>query len=300
MTSRYLIVAAVILAGSVAAWAQQKPFTPPQARKILSHLRAGHPRLVLTNERLAELKQLAKTDKLLAKSVGDVIKQADALARKPELVYHLVGPRLLSVSRDCVNRMYAYGLAWRWTGKKKYLDKARATMLAVGRVQGLAPAALPGHGRDDPRHGDRLRLVLRRTRRADPKDRPRGDRPTRARGRAATPTSTTPGGTKTASTGTRSATWACRSAPWPSPTPTPSRPGKSSRTPSPACPTPWAATPPTAPGARAPATGPTPPATPPTAWRPCKPPSARTSACRTSPAWTMPATSPSTRPARRG
>ena len=131
MTARCLTAAVVMLAAAACLWAQEKPAAAPSAVDILARLRPGHPRLVLTDQRLAELKKLAQTDKLLAKAVRDVIAHADALAAKGELVYHKIGPRLLSVSRDCVSRMYAYGLAWRWTGDEKYVAKARATMLAV-------------------------------------------------------------------------------------------------------------------------------------------------------------------------
>jgi hypothetical protein len=131
MTARFLTAAVVMLFAATCLWAQGMPPAAPKAANIPARLRPGHPRLVLTNERLDELKNLARTDKLLAKAVKDVIAQADSLAAKPELVYRKIGPRLLSVSRDCVNRMYAYGLAWRWTRDEKYVAKARATLLAV-------------------------------------------------------------------------------------------------------------------------------------------------------------------------
>ncbi len=131
MTARCLIAAIVMLSAASCLCANDKAPAAPKVTDILARLRPGHPRLVLTNQRLAELKKLAQTNTLLAKAVKDVIARADALAAKPELVYHKIGPRLLSVSRDCVNRMYSYGLAWRWTGDEKYVAKARGTMLAV-------------------------------------------------------------------------------------------------------------------------------------------------------------------------
>ena len=131
MTAQCLTALVVTLAAASCLCAKDQALAAPPAAEILSRLRQGHPRLVLTDQRLAELKKLARTDKLLAKAVKDVIAQADSLAAKPELAYRKIGPRLLSVSRDCVGRMYAYGLAWRWTGDEKYVAKARATMLAV-------------------------------------------------------------------------------------------------------------------------------------------------------------------------
>lgn len=103
----------------------------PAPTDALAGLVKAHPRLVLTDARLAELKKLAESDKLLAKAVGDVIKQADAVMGRPMLERKLVGPRLLSVSRECVGRIYALGLAWRWTGRQAYADKAGENLLAV-------------------------------------------------------------------------------------------------------------------------------------------------------------------------
>ena len=107
------------------------PVTVPAEADVLVTLVKAHPRLVLTDARLAELKALAQTDPLLAKGFADVLREADSLMNKPVLVHHLDGPRLLAVSRECVRRMYAFGLAWRWTGKRAYADKARENLLAV-------------------------------------------------------------------------------------------------------------------------------------------------------------------------
>jgi hypothetical protein len=120
--------------------ATTSPVTVPEAWGVLKTLVKEHPRLVLTDARLAELKTLAETDSLLAKGVADVIREADSLMNKPVLVHHLEGPRLLSVSRECVRRMYAFGLAWRWTGKQPYADKARENLLAVCSFEDWNPS----------------------------------------------------------------------------------------------------------------------------------------------------------------
>ena len=46
------------------------------------------------------------------------------------LTYRKIGPRLLRVSRACLSRMYALGLAWRLTGKEAYAEKAVENLLA--------------------------------------------------------------------------------------------------------------------------------------------------------------------------
>jgi len=49
----------------------------------------------------------------------------------PPLERKLIGPRLLFVSRKCLDRVYALAFAYRWTSEKKYADKAVENMLAV-------------------------------------------------------------------------------------------------------------------------------------------------------------------------
>jgi len=83
------------------------------------------------DQRRIELMKLAAKDPLLARCRDDALKAADAACKRPALKYQKTGPRLLSVSRECLKRTYALALAWRITGKQEYLDKARENLLAV-------------------------------------------------------------------------------------------------------------------------------------------------------------------------
>ncbi|MBE0535581.1 MAG: heparinase II/III family protein [Phycisphaerae bacterium] len=98
---------------------------------VLGTLREGHPRLMLTDEHLAGLKAAHAGDKALQRCVADTIARADGYMGRPAVVYKVVGPRLLSVSRELMNRVYALGLAYRWTGNRSYADKAVENMLAA-------------------------------------------------------------------------------------------------------------------------------------------------------------------------
>lgn len=89
------------------------------------------PQLILTDTRLAELKEQAKTDAVLQRYVSDVLKRADEFLGAKPLERVLVGPRLLFVSRDMLARTYALGLAYRWTGDKKYFDAETKNLAAV-------------------------------------------------------------------------------------------------------------------------------------------------------------------------
>jgi hypothetical protein len=103
----------------------------PDPETFLSTLDTTHPRLILKDDRLAELKIIWETDLELKKIVSDVLTEADRLIGKAPLEHKLVGPRLLSVSRDALDRIYHFGMAYRWTGRSKYLDADRDILLTV-------------------------------------------------------------------------------------------------------------------------------------------------------------------------
>jgi len=130
MAMKLLLLAALTTALCTSAASAASP-APPSAETVLKTLVKAHPRLMLTDSRLAELKTLAKTDATLVRYVRDVIRTADRDLKKPMLVHKLQGPRLLSISRECLSRVYSLGLAWRWTGKPVYADKIRDNLLAV-------------------------------------------------------------------------------------------------------------------------------------------------------------------------
>ena len=113
----------------------------PDPSTVLDNLRQGHPRLIMTDERLANLKQQAETDTLLQDYVAQVLQQADEAAEKPPLEYSIPdGVRLLGVARDCVDRVYKLGVAWRWTGDRKYLEKGIDAILRASQFKDWNPS----------------------------------------------------------------------------------------------------------------------------------------------------------------
>ena len=120
---------ALLLAGLlVCPAAAQDPAT---GEDVISRLQPEHPRLILTEKRLRDLRLLSTTDELLAKAVADVRARADAYLEAAPLEHELQGPRLLHVSRECLARVYALGLAWRWTNYRQYLERAQENLLTV-------------------------------------------------------------------------------------------------------------------------------------------------------------------------
>lgn len=98
---------------------------------MLRTLQLHHPRLLLTDIRLQELKAQHETDETLQRFVRDVARQADDYARQPMLQRELIGPRLLHVSRAALQRVYALAFMYRWTGEVRYADKAIENLRAV-------------------------------------------------------------------------------------------------------------------------------------------------------------------------
>ena len=124
------------VAWAVLALAILAPFAPANEvamdpATVLDSLDPQHPRLMLKDDRLRELKERAKSDAILARYVEQVLARADRYLEKTPPVYDKRGPRLLHVSRDAVYRVYHLGLAWRWTGDDKYAAKAVEVLLAV-------------------------------------------------------------------------------------------------------------------------------------------------------------------------
>lgn len=116
---------AVLLAGFSHAH-HDKESTP-----ILDTLEAKHPRLMLKESALQDLKQRAQSDVVLQGLILGVIGKADDCLDKPLLTYTKRGPRLLHVSKACLERIYELGVAWRWTGDAKYAQKIEENLLAV-------------------------------------------------------------------------------------------------------------------------------------------------------------------------
>lgn len=98
---------------------------------ILSTLQIDHPRLLLNDARLKELKSLSLTDTRLKKYVNDVLAQAEKDLTKAPIQHVLIGPRLLDKSRECLSRVYNLAFAYRWTGDPRCYKGAVENMKTV-------------------------------------------------------------------------------------------------------------------------------------------------------------------------
>ena len=128
MTRFVTLASFLALCWTTSSLAQEAKIDPSE---VLETLDKSHPRLMLKDEDLEKLKEQYATDKTLQKCMEDSLREADSCAGKSMLTYRKVGPRLLSVSRECLRRIYALSLAYRWTGKEKYAKKTVENMLTV-------------------------------------------------------------------------------------------------------------------------------------------------------------------------
>lgn len=133
-----LAISTIFLGFWTVASAAERP--APAGGSVLSTLATGHPRLMLKDEDLRLLKASSVEDALLQKCWQDVQEDAEGYLKRPPLVYRKVGPRLLSVSRDCLGRIYALALAYRWTGDAKYAARATENLLEVCAFQDWNPS----------------------------------------------------------------------------------------------------------------------------------------------------------------
>lgn len=116
------------------------PQDPAALDEPLAGLRPGHPRLLLLDERLAELEAAAAIDPLLASVREQVLALAEARLARTPLERKLIGPRLLSVSRECLDRVATLGLAWRLTGDERYARGVEANLRAVAAFADWNPS----------------------------------------------------------------------------------------------------------------------------------------------------------------
>lgn len=129
MIRRFLTGAALALVVTVAAESPE-----------LATLNVEHPRLLLPQARLEGLVRLAETDGDLRRMAGEIEAQAREWLDAPPLQRELKGPRLLAVSRECLDRVYTLALAWRWTGEQAFADGAIANLKTVSAFQDWNPS----------------------------------------------------------------------------------------------------------------------------------------------------------------
>lgn len=128
-------VALALLAAVVAGAAETR------AREdVLASLRAGHPRLLLTDAGLKASLAAAQTDPLRAELHARLIALAEADLAAAPVRHEIVGPRLLAQSRACLGRVFRGAFAYRITGDTRFAERAKKEMLTAAAFPDWNPS----------------------------------------------------------------------------------------------------------------------------------------------------------------
>ena len=122
---------------------QATPSAPSDS--LLQGLRSGHPRLLFTKEDEARTKTLAETDTLLAALVGEVKRKADLVLDQPVAEYEVIGGRLLSKSREVLEKTLLLQMAYRFTDRADVRQGYRDRAVEELRAAAAFPNWNPGH-----------------------------------------------------------------------------------------------------------------------------------------------------------
>ncbi len=105
----------------------------------LSHLRPGHPRLLLTDEGLAAAMAAAKTDPLRAALHQRIIATAEAILPSPPLRPNdnRTAPEQ---ERNAVYHLLTCAMAWRLTGEERFAARVKSDLLTIADFPDWDPA----------------------------------------------------------------------------------------------------------------------------------------------------------------
>lgn len=112
---------------------------PPQ--EFLQRLRKTHPRLILLDEELPKIKAFLEQDVRGKAWYRNARERAEELYARPVVKHELPdGRRLLSISRDVLDRMYHWCFFYRMEKDKKWLDRAWREMEVVAEFPDWNPS----------------------------------------------------------------------------------------------------------------------------------------------------------------
>ena len=106
--------------------AQKNVFIDPNR---LTVRQTEHPRLLLTDSILFNLKNLYNTDKTLHKYVNEVLLSATKLLTFPSMDFSMMSKKSNSFIKEYISRLYLFSFAFRWTGEERFAIRAKAEML---------------------------------------------------------------------------------------------------------------------------------------------------------------------------
>jgi hypothetical protein len=99
-----------------------------------------HPRLLVTQDDWKNLPERMEKEPAVREIINTTIRRANATLDAPLLAYKVTGRRMLSVSRDAIERIIDLSTAWKVSGEQKYLERVKRELLNVSSFKDWHPA----------------------------------------------------------------------------------------------------------------------------------------------------------------
>lgn len=111
-----------------------------QETSPLATLQPQHPRLLLTAETLKRVRELLQTDSRAQAMMARLRKRGEELLVLEPVKYELIGPRLLTQSRNCVERVYVLSALYLLEQDPRWLEGVRANLRAAASFKDWNPS----------------------------------------------------------------------------------------------------------------------------------------------------------------
>ncbi|MDY4037946.1 MAG: heparinase II/III family protein [Prevotella sp.] len=99
-----------------------------------------HPRLLASAADFQAIRRRCRQDKIWKEINTRTLQACDRLLEQPILKKEMVGIRMLSTSREALYRIFMLAYAYRYTGNRKYADKAKQEMTAYASFENWNPS----------------------------------------------------------------------------------------------------------------------------------------------------------------
>lgn len=107
---------------------------------FLRTLKKDHPRIIVISEDIPRIKNLIQNDEVAAWLYQELKQDADKILGEKPVEYIIVGPRLLSQSRLCLDRIYTLGLVYHLDRNPNYLERAVKELRAAAAFPDWNPS----------------------------------------------------------------------------------------------------------------------------------------------------------------
>jgi len=112
----------------------------PSLPGLLQSLRPSHPRLLATASEVERVRQMIHSEPLARAWYAALRARAEKMLDEPPVTYQLIGPRLLTQSRRCLERVYTLGLLYRLDGEPRFAERAKRELFAAAAFKDWNPS----------------------------------------------------------------------------------------------------------------------------------------------------------------